>query len=55
VLGDLCKRCGGEIAAAERDDPLAVQAPALRDASGRARDRREELELPGYAVVRVDS
>ena len=34
MLGDLCKRRGGEIAAGERDDPLAVEAPAVRDASG---------------------
>ena len=85
VLGDLCKRRGGEIAAAERDDPLAVEAPAVRDISGlhvllagleperrrratddpesrradgeqhQARDARVELELPGYAVARVNS
>lgn len=34
MLGDLCKRRGGEIAAAECDDPLAVEPPAMRDASG---------------------
>jgi hypothetical protein len=85
VLGDLCKRRGGEIAAAERDDPFPVQAPAVRLASGahvlfsslgpasrgratddpkslragreqqKARDGRLELELPPYAVARVDS
>jgi len=85
VLGDLCKPCGGKIAATERADPPPVEAPAVRDASGlhvllagleperrrratddpeslradgeqhQARDGRVELELPGYAVARVDS
>lgn len=85
MLGDLCKQRGGEIAVAERDDPLAVEARAVRDASGlhvllaglepemrrratddpeslragakeqEARDGRLELELPPYAVPRVDS
>jgi hypothetical protein len=81
VLGDLCNRRGGEIAAAE-GDRLAVESPALHDASGlharlagpaperrgrddseplragsehQAHDLRLELELPGYAVARVDS
>lgn len=34
MLGALCKRRGGENAAAKRDDPFAVEARATCDASG---------------------
>jgi hypothetical protein len=49
VLGDLCKRRGGEIAGAERDDPLAVEAGLHVFLAG------PEPERPPYTVARVDA
>jgi hypothetical protein len=56
VLGDLCKRRGSEIAAAERDDPLAIEAPAVRDTPGvHVLLACLEPERPPYTVARVDA
>jgi hypothetical protein len=55
VLGDLCKR-RGEIAAAERDDPLPVPPSAVRDCSGlHVLLAGLESEPPPSTVARVDS
>jgi hypothetical protein len=49
VLCGLCKRRGGEFAAAERDDP--VEAAALRQVLSAGL----EPERPPHIVARVDS